>query len=490
MEEIRAIFRYWRMGYPDLQSVIANLDEWGELHRIPVEVDPVLEIAAVTDRVCKSPGGGKALLFERVKGSAMPVLTNLFGSERRVAHALGIEDLDELKGSVAALLDGATDQNSAVQKAQQGLVKYAPLVVTDAHCQEVVEGLPSLATLPLIQCWPHDGNPDGGGLALTLPLVFSRDPETGAGNCGIYRVQAFDGETAGIHWQPGSGGAEHWRKYADLNEAMPLAIALGGDPALTLAAAAPISASIDEVAFAGFLGRSPLEMVCCRTSELLVPACSELVIEGVIEPGETRQGGSFGNHTGFYVPVGEVPLMRVTCITRRSRPVFPATVIGRPPMEDCFLAMGVARLMLPFLQLEHPEIRDLQMPMEGIFHGCAIVSMQKSHPGQGVALIRSLWETWFVRHSRLIVVMDADADIHDVSCVGWRIMNLVDWHRDLVMGGEPGNPPFSRGRGGMLGIDATRKLPFEPGYSEDVREMEKDLAIIGKVVSRWEEYGF
>lgn len=478
------------MGYPDLQSFLAGLEESAELHRVPVEVDPVLEIAAVTDRVCKTPGGGKALLFERVKGSAIPVAANLFGSESRVAHALGIEDLHELGQRVTILFGSAPDPDSAIHKAREGLAPYAALLVTDAPCQEVVEDMPSLATLPLIQCWPLDGNPDGGGRALTLPLVFSRDPETGEGNCGIYRVQAFDGETAGIHWQPGSGGAEHWRKYCDRNEPMPVAIALGGAPALAVAAATPLPAELDEVAFAGFLLGEPLELVCCRTSDLLVPAQAELVIEGIIEPGETRRGGAFGNHTGFYVPVGKVPLMRVTCVTRRSTPVFPATVIGRPPMEDCYLARGVARLMLPFLQLEHPEIRDLYMPLEGIFHGCAIVSMEKRQPGHGPELIRSLWEKGFLRHSRLIVAMDADADIHDLSYVGWRIMNLVDWHRDLIIGGETGNPPFSRGRGGKLGIDVTRRLPGEEGYRAKARELETDAATIGKVVGRWAEYGF
>ncbi|MBI1919873.1 MAG: UbiD family decarboxylase [Geobacter sp.] len=478
------------MGYPDLQSFLTGLEESGELHRVPVEVDPVLEIAAVTDQVCKSPGGGKALLFQQVKGSAVPVATNLFGSESRMARALGIADLHTLSQRVTTLFGGAPGPDSAINQARLGLASYAPLLVTEAPCQEIVEDMPSLATLPLIQCWPHDGEPDSGGRALTLPIVFSRDPETGAGNCGIYRVQLFDGETAGIHWQSSSGGAEHWRKYRDRNEPMPVAIALGGAPALTVAAAAPLPDELDEVSFAGFLYKGSLELVRCRTSDLLVPAQAELVIEGIVEPGETRQGGAFGNHTGFYVPVGNVPVMRVRCITRRSSPVCPATVIGRPPMEDCFLARSVAWLMLPFLQVRHPEIRDLHMPVEGIFHGCAIVSMEKRHPDQGAALIRSLWEKGFLRHSRLIVVLDADADIHDLSYVAWRVTNLADWHRDLVIGGETSSPPFTRGKGGMLGIDATRKLPGEAGHRVDVREMEKDAATSNKVVSRWEEYGF
>lgn len=478
------------MGYPDLQSFLAGLEETGGLHRVSVEVDPLLEIAAVTDRVCKSPGGGKALLFEKVKDSAIPVVTNLFGSEGRVAQALGVNELAGLSGRVATLLDGASDQDSAVQKARRALLKYAPLTVTAAPSQEVVEDLPSLAILPLIQCWPLDGNPVGGGRALTLPLVFSRDPETGSGNCGIYRVQAFDGKTAGIHWQPGSGGAEHWRKYSDRNEPMPVAIALGGAPALTVAAATPLSDEFDEVAFAGFLRGGPLEMVRCRTSELLVPAQAELVIEGIMVPGETRPGGAFGNHTGFYVSVDDVPVMRVRCITRRSSPVCPATVIGRPPMEDCYLARGVARVMLPFLQLEHPEVRDLHMPLEGIFHGCAIVSMEKRQPGHAAALIRSLWQQGFLRHSRLLVVMDADSDIHDLSYVGWRVMNLADWHRQATIEGEPGTPPFFRGVGGKLGIDATRRLPGEQGYGEGVGEIEPEAAVSDKVESRWAEYGF
>jgi 4-hydroxy-3-polyprenylbenzoate decarboxylase len=348
-----------------------------------------------------------------------------------------------------------------------------------------VEPIVDLAALPLLKSWPDDGLPGYDGRFITLPLVFTRDPESGLTNCGIYLVQLLSGDTVGVRWRAGSGGHVHWLKYRDRGERMPVAIALGGDPALLFAAAAPLPDSIDEMQFAGFLRGQRVEMARCLTCDIMVPAGAELVIEGEIDPLETCSGGAFGNHTGYYTQPQELPVMRITCITRRQEPIFPATVVGPPPMEDCYLAKGVERLMLPFLRLALPELVEINLPIEGIFHGAAVVSIDKRIPGQARRVMETLWSGGWLSASRLLVVVDADLDVSDLSRTFWKVLNNVEWRRDLVLA----DPPGGKG-GGRLGIDATRKLAEELETGEWPREIAMDVAVRGLVEKRWREYGF
>lgn len=446
------------MAYKDLRGFLARLEAVGELQRVDAEVDPDLEIAGITDRQSKLPGGGKALLFSRVKGSRFPVATNLFGSLARMALALEVNDLALLTDRMEQLL------------LHPGLAPTPRLVAT-APCQEVVQHAPDLGSYPFLKSWPEDG-----GRFITLPLVFTRDPESGAGNCGMYRVRLFDDRSAGIRWKRGSGGFGHREKYAARGAVMPVAIAVGADPSLTLAAALPLPDSLDELCFAGYLRGEPVEMVRCLSSELLVPAHAELVIEGFIEPGDTRHEGRFGNHTGRYDAGEEVPVLRVSCITRRSIPICQATVVGAPPMEDCYLAKAAERLLLPFSRRQCPEIVDITQPLEGIFHGCAVVAIRKTEPGQGRRVLESLRAGGWLQRGKLLVVVDAGPGALTLAGAFWEALNGARFPRDLAIDD------------GFLGIDATRKLPEEGGGQE--LELKQDSTVSALVQRRWREYGF
>lgn len=464
------------MAYCDLAAFLAGLEEMGELCRVPVEVDPLLEIAEITDRVSKQESGGKALWFERVKGSAFPVITNIFGSKRRMCAALGIAELSEMEKKMDDLLKSPP-------------LPFPPKRVEVAPCQEVMEDEPDLFSYPFIKCSPDDG-PAGEGRAITLPLVFTEDPDTGEPNCGIYRVGIFDRKSAGIHWKSGSGGARHYAKYVKRGERMPVAIALGGPPSLVYAASVSLPAPFDEMSLAGFLMNKAIEVVRCEGSGLMVPAFAEMIIEGWLEPGNTRPGGAFGNHTGFYAPVGEVPVFRVATITRKRRPLFPATVTGRPPMENCWMAKATERLLLPLLRRDMPEIAEINLLLEGIFHNCAIVSIKKCRPGQGRELLTMLRRRPEMQGARLLVVVDADADVGDISYIGWRVLNNVDWRRDLVITGRTADaaPPLPYVGSGM-GIDATRKLEEEMMGGKWPQEVAKERRVAALVEKRWREYG-
>ncbi|HJV35338.1 UbiD family decarboxylase [Geomonas sp.] len=446
------------MGYRDLRGFLAALRSTGELTTVEAEVDAELEVAAITDRQSKLAAGGKGLLFRRVRGTPHPVATNLFGSPSRMATALGVESLAELTRLMERLI---ADPAAAP----------APRTVADPPCQEVVEEFPELGSYPFLKSWPADG-----GRFITLPLVFTRDPESGAGNVGMYRVRLFDGQTAGIRWKPGSGGFQHHRKYLAAGAAMPVAIAVGVDPALTLAASLPLPEPFDELTLAGFLNGEPLEMARCLTSELLVPARAELVIEGRIEPGESRAEGRFGNHTGTYDEGEQVPLLRVTRITHRRDPICQATVVGPPPMEDCYLAKAAERLLLPLLREICPEIVDISMPLEGIFHGCAVVAIEKSEAGQGRRVLEALRREGWLKKGKLLVVVDAGEPAGTLSGAFWQALNAVRFPEDLVASD------------GCLGVDATRKFPEEGGGR--FQELRQDPAVLAQVEARWREYGF
>lgn len=443
----------------ELRGFIAELEAAGELQRVDAEVDADLEVACITDRQSKLSGGGKALLFTRVKGSPFPVATNLFGSAARMARALGVRELSVLSGLMEELL----------LSPQKGL---APLSVDRAPCQEVVERKPDLCRYPFLRSWPAEQ-----GRFITLPLVFTADPETGAGNLGMYRVRIFDAQSAGIRWKQGSGGFEHHRKYLAAGKRMPVAIAVGADPALTLAASLPLPDPLDEVRLAGFLAKEPVRMVRCLDSDLMVPARAELVIEGFVAPGATRREGPFGNHTGSYDPGEEVPLFKVTCITRRHDALCQATVVGPPPMEDCYLAKAAERLLLPLSRRQCPEIVDIAMPLEGIFHGCALIYIEKTAAGQGRRVLETLRSGGWLKRGKLLVVLDAVEGGATFAEGFWRALNAVQFPRDLVPTPD-----------GCLGIDATVKLPQEgAGVSQQLRQ---DASVRAAVERRWREFGF
>jgi len=481
------------MAYKDLREFLQILEKKGLLHRVRVEVDPELEIAEITDRMCKSPDGGKALFFEKVKGSTMPVVTNMFGSFERMCLALEVESLDDIGKRIEKLLNQTPpktfkDKIKAVFELIE-IAKYLPKRVKDAPCQEMIEHEPDLSKLPVLKTWPLDG-----GRFITFPMVFTRDPDTGKQNCGMYRMHVYDERTTGMHWHIHKDGATHYRKYKELGKRMPVAVAIGSDPAVIYASTAPLPYGVDEMVFAGFLRRSPVEMVRCVTCDIEVPANAEIVLEGYVDPDELRDEGPFGDHTGFYSPVDKFPVFHVTCITHRKNPLYPATVVGKPPMEDCYMAKATERIFLPLLRMQFPEIRDINLPMEGVFHNAAIISIKKQYPGHGKKIIHGLWGMGQMMFSKLLIVVDEDVDVQDISTTAWKVLNNVDWRRDVIISEGPVDeldhassmPRF----GGKMGIDATRKMREEGmmrDWPEEIRQAEEIKELVTK---RWHEYGF
>ncbi len=448
----------------DLRDFVALLEERDELRRIVVEVDPLEEIAAITDRVCKGAGGRRALLFEQVRGHQVPVLTNLFGSTRRAAWAIGLEEAERLRDRLVEALKGATGETAAERLCRLlAEPHWQPCKVADASCREIVVEDPDLTLLPALKSWPGDG-----GRFLTQPLIFTRDPETGQRNCGIYRAQLFDRRSLGLHWRAGSGGARHRDAWQRRNQPMPVALALGGDPAAIYAASAPLPEGVDELNFAGFLKKRPLETTVCLTSELEVPATAEFVIEGLVWPGETRSEGPFGNHTGGYAAAAPASVLQVTALSHRFQPLFPATVAGPPPMESGYLAKLGEHLLLPLLQIDFPSISDIHMPMETVFHGATLLSVHRDGDVAVPELIRRLWQRGPLQKSRLLVVFDAEVDIRNISSCYWRMINRLRPDRDLII------------EKNRLAIDATRCYEVQPvAVSAAVEEL---------LSRRWQNY--
>ncbi len=481
------------MAYNDLRDFIKTLEEKRLLHRVTVEVDPVLEIAEITDRMCKSPNGGKALFFEKVKGSSIPVVTNLFGSFERMCLSLEVESLDDIGKRIEKLLNQTTPKSFKEKiKAIFELIevnKYLPKLVKKAPCQEVINHEPNLSKLPILKTWPLDG-----GRFITLPMVFTRDPETGKQNCGMYRMHVYDEKTTGMHWHIHKDGALHYRKYKELGKRMPVAVAIGSDPAVIYSSTAPLPYGVDEMVFAGFLRKSPVEMVKCVTCDIEVPANSEIVLEGYVEPKELRDEGPFGDHTGFYSPVDKFPVFHLICITHRKEPIYPATVVGKPPMEDCYMGKATERIFLPLLKMQFPEIIDINLPMEGVFHNAAIISIKKQYPGQGKKIIHGLWGMGQMMFSKLIIVVDEDVNVQDLSTTAWKVLNNVDWRRDVIISEGPVDeldhasswPRF----GGKMGIDATRKTREEGMMRDWPEEITQAEEIKKLVTKKWHEYGF
>ncbi len=480
------------MPWRDLQELVAHLEKHDRLRRVSVPVSRDLEITEITDRVSKSTGAANvALLFERVEGFATPVLVNAFGTEERMAWALGIERLDELGERLAKLLDLRVPGTFAERIRKLGslidVARAAPRKVSDAPCQEVVETAdPSVAELPILQCWPGDG-----GRYITLPAVFTRDPRTGARNVGMYRLQVFDERTLGMHWQTHKGGAEHERLAAGR---MPVAIALGGDPAMIYAASAPLPPGVDEVVFAGWLRGAGVEMVRCRTIDLEVPAQSEIVLEGWVDPAERRVEGPFGDHTGYYSLAREYPVFHLTALTRRARPIYPTTIVGRPPQEDYWLGKATERLFLPIVRLMLPEVVDMNMPAEGVFHNLVIVSIRKRYPGQARKVMTALWGMGLMMLAKTIVVVSDHVNVHDLSEVAWRATGNIDPRRDLVILEGPmddlDHAALRHRFGGKLGVDATEKSALDDVAQPWPDEIVMTQDIRDRVARRWKDYGF
>ena len=483
------------MAYKDLQDFITTLEKAGELKRINVEVDPYLEISAISDKIMRE--GGPALLFEKVKGSPYPLAINLMGSEKRMAMALNAETLDAKAKEIEDIISWAwsflRDFNvfkvipSAFPKVPKGY-SLIPKTKSNPICQEIIDDNAGFDTLPIITCWPQDGGP-----FLTLPLVCTSDPETKKRNIGMYRMQVYDNKTAGMHWHLHKDGAHFFQKYKKRSEKMPVAVALGCDPAVIYASTAPLPEGLWEMIFAGFLRNKRAEVCKATLSDLLVPADAEFILEGYVDPNEKRIEGPFGDHTGYYSLPEEYPVFHLQRITRRNKPVYPATIVGIPPKEDCWMAKATERLFFPLLKQLCPEIVDLAMPFEGVFHNCVIVSIEKRFPGHARKVMHFLWGMGQMMYVKCIIIVDANVNPHNNSEVAWRAFNNIDARRDLVLDDGPldaldHSSPLPR-YGCRLGIDATKKGADEghnrPWPSSLV--MDKDIEELVK--KRWTEYG-
>lgn len=481
------------MTYRDLHEFIAALEERGMLKRVRAEVDPVLEISEIVDRVSKRRG--PALLFENVKGSEFPIAANLFGSYERMKLALGVDRFESIGESLAELLmpeipSSIKEKLSSLAKIKDAL-SFPPKLVKRAPCQEVVlEGEEaSLEKLPILKTWPLDG-----GRYITLPLVFTKDPATGKRNVGMYRMQVYDARTTGMHWQIHKHGAEHFRRAKEQGQRLEVAVALGADPATIFSAIAPLPEGFDELLFAGFLRKRGVELVKCRTVDLEVPAWAEFVIEGYVDPAEERLEGPFGDHTGYYSMPDYFPVFHVTCITHRRDAIYPATVVGKPPMEDAYFGKAVERIFLPLIKMQLPEIVDINLPVEAVFHNLAIVSIKKRYPGHAKKVMFALWGLGQMMFTKAIVVVDDDVDVHNASEVLWAVSSSVDPARDVVI--IPGTPtdtldhaPSLPNYGSKLGIDATRKWKEEGYPREWPPSVEMSEEVKRLVDRRWDEYG-
>ncbi len=535
------------MAYDDLREWIKTLEKHGELKRIRAEVSPDLEITEITDRVSKA--GGPALLFENVKGHpGHKVLINQFGSERRMALALGVDRLDEIAERIKGLMNfkapaGLFDKLKMLPQLG-ALTSAIPKTVSakDAPCKEIVrrENF-DLGFLPILKCWPHDG-----GRFITLPCVHTRDPRTGRRNIGMYRMQVYDGQTTGMHWQRQKVAAEHYRealrtaaaaaaeasgnfggksaRVAMMAESaggaaavpdgaissasgglpqvslgnlkgsrMEVAVAIGADPATTFAAIVPAPPEVEEFLIAGFLRGKPVEIVQCETVDLEVPAQAEIVLEGYVELGELRAEGPFGDHTGFYTLTDEYPVFHLTCITHRRDPIYAATIVGKPPMEDAWMGKAVERIFLPAMKMAIPELVDINLPVEAVFHNLMIVSIKKGYPGQARKVMHAIWSLGQAMFTKCIVVVDEDCDVQNIAEVVLRVANNIDPERDIQFTLGPVDSLDHAARlpnyGSKMGVDATRKWRAE-GFERPWPAMiEMDRATKAKVDAMWARLG-
>lgn len=477
------------MPFDSLRAYVNALRRAGELYVVTAQTDPYLEIAEISDRVVKA--GGPALLFERVKDSAFPVLTNQFGSHRRMAMALGANRLDDVAERLRALLDlsppGASwGEKFGALKRVAPLANAIPKTVSDAPSQEIVIREPDLRALPVLTTWPLDGGP-----FITLPLVITKHPQTGRPNVGMYRMQVYNERETGMHWQRHKQGRAHADAWG---EKIPVAVAIGSEPALTYAATAPLPPVLDEFAFAGLLRGKPVELARGKTVDIRVPADAEFVLEGYVDNTDLRTEGPFGDHTGVYSLADRYPTFHVTCITHRRNPIYAATVVGKPPMEDAWIGKATERIFLPLLQMVLPEVVDMNLPVEGGFHNLAIVSIKKQYPGHAKKVMNALWGLGHMMMlTRVLLIVDEDVDVQDVRSVAWFTLNNLAPDRDVVMMPGPvddlDHGSYTVAYGTKVGIDATRKTAAE-GYT---REWPPDIVMNAEtktlVSDRWHDYG-
>ena len=525
------------MAFRDLREWIAALERAGELKRIAAEVDPILEITEITDRVSKRKPPGPALLFENIKGHpGATVLINQFGSPRRMQMALGVESLDEIAARIHQFMDvkspqGLLDKVKMLPMlAEMG--KFFPKTIGSGPCKEVIKKENfSLHELPVLKCWPQDA-----GRFITLPCVITRDAKTGKRNVGMYRMQIYDAKSCGMHWQRQKIGAEHYREALRSQAAaaasnpsrpsagseaefarasvdimartsggsmlaeggrpsgkMEVAVAIGTEPALTFSAIVPAPPDIEEFLIAGFLRQSPIELVKCETVDLEVPAAAEIVLEGYVKLDELRTEGPFGDHTGFYSLEDQYPVFHVTCITHRKNPIYSTTIVGKPPMEDAWMGKAVERIFLPLMRVTIPELVDVNLPVEGIFHNLMIVSIRKSYPGQARKVMNAIWSLGQAMFTKCIIVVDEDVNVQDVAEVTLKALNHIDPERDIQFTLGPVDSLDHASRlpnfGSKMGIDATRKWPSEGFTRPWPDEILMDARTKALVDKKWKELG-
>jgi 4-hydroxy-3-polyprenylbenzoate decarboxylase len=449
------------MAYDSLREFVSKLEAAGELKRICTETDPVLEITRIADAEMKSPGGGKALLFEKCKGAKFPLLINAYGSHKRMAMALGVNDVEDIARELEAILRAkpptSFQEAIALLGTAMQLRHAKPKTVTGSDRVE----LPGLSALPIQKCWPGDA-----GRFICLPLVITRDPDSGARNVGCYRMQVIDERTTFLHWQLHKTGARHWRRYVELKKRMPVTVALGGDPVYAFAATAPLPDGMDEFMFAGFLRKKSVELVKCETNDLEAPADCDFVLEGYVDPDEKLElEGPFGDHTGYYTLPEPYPKFHIERITARRDAIYPSTIVGVPPMEDFYMGTASVRIFLPVFQMNFPEIVDMALPAEGVFHNLVVVAIKKQFPYHAMKVMHGLWGMGQMMFTKIIVVVDADVNVHNTSEVLFRLCANIDPERDILFTKGPADvldhaTPVL-GFGSKMGIDATHKLPGE-----------------------------
>ena len=452
------------MAFKDIQAFMKKIEDKGQLKRITAEVDADLEITEITDRISKKVG--PALLFENVKGSKYPVLINAMGSYERMSMALGVEKLDDIQEEISELINMQNYVKiprliKSVPRLFRLLSVFPWKLPVKGACQEVIELDPDLSTIPVLKCWPDDG-----GKFITLPLVMTKDPDTGVQNTGMYRMQIYDKNTTGMHWHWHKDGREIYDKYRKLGGKMPVSVAIGCDPAITFSAISPLPKMIDEMMFAGYLRKWPVKMVKSITNDIYVPADAEFILEGYVDVNEPlRLEGPFGDHTGYYSLADMYPVFHVTCITHKKNAVYPTTIVGRPPMEDCYMSIATERAFLPLLKMIYPEIVDYSLPFEGVFHNCVIVSIKKRFPGHGKKIMNSLWGMGQMMYAKMIIVVDESINPHDVKAVAKQVFESIDMTRDLVFSEGPldalDHASAQDHYGYRLGVDATKKFEVE-----------------------------
>jgi 4-hydroxy-3-polyprenylbenzoate decarboxylase len=470
------------MAYSSFSEFLQALERAGEIKRITQPIATELEITELADREMKSPGGGKALLIEKptIHGqvSPVPLAINAFGSQKRMAMSLGAESIEAMAAELGTLMKAKppTSFGEVIKLLGTALdLRHArPKTVSRGACQEIVHrfddaaapssasaNLPTLLDLPILQCWPLDA-----GRFITLPCVVTRDPDTGERNVGMYRMQVFDGRTTGMHWQLHKVAARHGRRYYETGQRMPVSVFFGGDPVFTFAATAPLPDGLDEFVLAGYLRKKSVELVKCLTNDLEVPADADFVLEGYIDPKEPlRVEGPFGDHTGYYSLADNYPAFHLTAITRRQNAVYPATIVGIPPMEDFYIGTASVKLFLPIFKMTFPELVDLALPAEGVFHNLVFVSIKKTYPMQAYKIMHGLWGMGQMMFTKYIVVVDEDVDVHNTSEVLFRLCATTDPQRDTLFTRGPSDvldhATSEFAIGSKMGIDATKKLPGE-----------------------------